>query len=129
MTVSQAGYHILMVLSIVDGKYDKIEGQVILDYLSRTYGEGFDLDVENEKIKKLGKDKIADHFAHAARVFKEKADEDQRLEFLTFAVDLVTADDSISKEEHKIISSLAKSWGIDIQPVLARKVPNPQGEA
>ncbi|MEX0967524.1 MAG: TerB family tellurite resistance protein [Bacteroidia bacterium] len=122
MNLAQSGYHLLMILSIVDGKYQQIEGEVILDFLTKNYDEKFNLDAENRKLTSLKKEKIADHFSKSAKEFHLHSTTPQRLDLLTFMIDLATADGSITKEERKIITSLAKSWSIDIEPIFSKKL-------
>ena len=72
MNLVQAGYHLLVILSIVDGEYSNIEGEVILDYLTRNFDSTqFNLDTENRKIKALDKSQIADFFSKAASHFRQ----------------------------------------------------------
>jgi hypothetical protein len=39
-----AGYHMLMILSQVDGDFDKSEGKIIVDYLKDAFPYRFNLD-------------------------------------------------------------------------------------
>ena len=50
MNLAQSGYHMLMILSVVDGKYQVAEGKVIVNYLTKNYESEIDIDKENQAI-------------------------------------------------------------------------------
>ncbi|MDQ3073337.1 MAG: TerB family tellurite resistance protein [Bacteroidota bacterium] len=118
MNLAQSGYHMLMILSVVDGQYAVPEGKIIVDYLARNYQEDIDIDRENEALLDVTKEQIPEHFKEAAGHFLEISTEEQRIDFLAFAYRLVQADGHMASEENKILSSLAHFWNIDIKPLL-----------
>jgi tellurite resistance protein len=118
MKLAQAGYHMLMILSIIDGEYKIEEGKVIVEYLHKSYNTQLNLDDENKALLNIAKDQLATHFKNAAQTFKVLSTPDQRQDFLTFAHRLIQADGNFANEENKVLSSLANSWKIDIEPLL-----------
>ena len=118
MNLAQAGYHMLMILSIIDGEYKIEEGKVIVEYLQKSYNAQLNLDDENKSLLGIAKEQLAQHFKNSAQSFKVLSTPDQRQDFLTFAHRLTNADGTIAAEENKILTSLANSWKIDIEPLL-----------
>lgn len=89
-----------------------------MEFLHKHYDEGFDMDAENKVIKKLKREDIAPHFKKVAVAFYKKSNEQQREDLIRFAIELVTTDQKISDEENKIVTALAKSWGIDLRELI-----------
>lgn len=118
MNIAQSGYHMLMILSVVDGHYSATEGKVIVDYLMKNYQLDIDIDKENQILLSVEKDKLPEHFKKAAENFHQNSTEEQRLDFIVFAYRLVQADGAFATEENKILTSLANYWNVDIDPLL-----------
>jgi uncharacterized tellurite resistance protein B-like protein len=125
MNIAQAGYHMLMILSVVDGQYAVAEGKVIVEFLSKNYQLDIDIDKENQALLEVPKEQIPEHFKDAAAAFLDNSTEDQRIDFIAFAYRLVEADGRMAVEENKILTSLAHFWAIDINPLMdEEKVKN-----
>lgn len=118
MNIAQAGYHMLMILSVVDGQYAVAEGKIIVDYLAKNYQLDIDIDKENQTLLDVQKENIPEHFKKSAGHFLENSDEEQRVDFIAFAYRLVQADGRMATEENKILTSLAHFWNIDIKPLM-----------
>jgi uncharacterized tellurite resistance protein B-like protein len=118
MNIAQAGYHMLMILSVVDGEYEVSEGKIIVDFLAKNYSSDIDIDKENQSLLEVPKEQIPEHFKKSASDFLENSDEPQRLDFIAFAYRLVQADGRLAAEENKILTSLAHFWNIDIRPLM-----------
>ena len=118
MNIAQSGYHMLMILSVVDGQYAIEEGKIIVDYLTKNYDLDIDIDKENQALLEVEKDHIPEHFKKEAADFLENSNEEQRLDFIAFAYRLVQADGNMAIEENKILNSLAHFWNIDIRPLM-----------
>lgn len=116
--LAKSGYHMLMILSVVDGKYDVAEGKVIVTFLTKNYDADFDLDRENKALLDIPKELIPEHFKESAAEFLHHSTEEQRLDFIAFAYRLTQADGNVAAEENKILVSLSHFWGIDIQPLM-----------
>ncbi len=118
MNLAQSGYHMLMILSVVDGKYQVAEGKVIVNYLTKNYDSGIDIDAENQALLEVEDHHLPEHFKTAADSFLHHSTEEQRLDFMAFAFQLVHADGRVVREENKILKSLSHFWNIDIKPLL-----------
>ncbi len=105
-----AGYHMLMILSEVDGTFAKPEGKVIVDYLKKAFPFRVDLDREMEELSALPKSDYFLHFNNAMNDFYEDSTEKERNSFLKLAVKLANADKKITNEENKYLKELFFAW-------------------
>lgn len=110
MNKAIAGYHLLMILSQVDGDFDVSEGEVVVKYLKETFPFHVDLDNEIEFLCTLPMDKFMDHFIKAMNDFYDDSTEDERTHFLDFAVKMVMADQVLTKEENIYLNALYNAW-------------------
>jgi hypothetical protein len=105
-----AGYHMLMILSEVDGKFSKSEGKIIVDYLKKAFPYKLNLDNEMEELSALPKADYFLHFNNAMNDFYEDSTPKERNSFLNFAVKMVKADNKITPEENKYLKELFFAW-------------------
>lgn len=105
-----AGYHLLMILSQLDGDFDVAEGDVIVRYLERTFPFRVNLDNEIEFLCTLPQEKYMEHFEKAMNDFYEDSTEDERNDFLDFAVKMVTADHDVTADENQYLKFLFDAW-------------------
>lgn len=105
-----AGYHMLMILSQVDGEFDKREGKVIINYLKDSFPFHVNLDNEVEVLSSLSKEDYFLHFNNAMNDFYEDSIPQERVDFLNFAVKIVKADRKITPEENKYLKELFFAW-------------------
>jgi hypothetical protein len=110
MNKVMAGYHMLMILSQVDGEFDKSEGKVIIKYLKDAFPFHVSLDNEVEILSALPKEDYFLHFNNAMNDFYEDSVPTERLDFLNFAVKMVGADKKITPEENKYLKELFFAW-------------------
>ncbi len=110
MNKVMAGYHMLMILSQVDGDFDKTEGKVIVNYLQDAFPYRFNLDHEMEILSSLPKEDYFLHFNNAMNDFYEDSTAEERTSFLNFAVKMVKADKKITVEENKYLKELFFAW-------------------
>lgn len=110
MNKVMAGYHMLMILSEVDGEFDKAEGKVVLKYLKESFPFHVDLDNELAILSALPKEDYFLHFNNAMNDFYEDSIHQERVGFLNFAVKLVKADKKITPEENKYLKELFFAW-------------------
>ena len=82
---SIAGYHLLMILSSVDGEFAPAEGMKIQEYLAEEFPFRVNLDNELDVIATLKPEEWKDHFEFHARCFMEDSEENERAKFLDFA--------------------------------------------
>ena len=105
-----AGYHLLMILSAVDGVFAPEEGMKIQEYLSEEFPFRINLDNELEVISTLQPEDWKDHFEFHARCFHEDSTENEREQFIKFAKSLIKADHEVREEEHRFYKLLKNLW-------------------
>ncbi|QOR74427.1 TerB family tellurite resistance protein [Cruoricaptor ignavus] len=110
---SIAGYHLLMILSSVDGEFAPEEGMMIQEYLAEEFPFRMNLDNELEIIATLHPEDWKDHFEFHARCFYDDSTEDERKKFVQFAKTLIKADDSVSNDEHRFYKLLKNLWNYE----------------
>lgn len=109
---SIAGYHLLMILSSVDGEFAPEEGLYIQKYLADEFPFKMDLDDELDIIATLHADEWEKHFDFHAQCFLEDSDEKERKSFIKFAKSLIKADDNVDDMEHKYYKKLKSLWKV-----------------
>jgi len=105
-----AGYHILMILSAVDFRFNVQEDKVIRDYLEQEFPFRVNLDREMAVISNLLPDEWEKHYLKAIEDFYDDSTEDERNKLLGFAIELSKADEVITKEENHFLNLLFESW-------------------
>jgi len=108
-----AGYHLLMILSSVDGEFAPEEGMKVQEYLAEEFPFKINLDNELETIALLQPEQWKDHFEFHARCFQDDSTEEERKKFLKFAKSLIKADDEVSDREHQFYMLLKNIWKMD----------------
>ncbi len=108
-----AGYHLLMILSSVDGIFAPEEGMLIQQYLADEFPFKINLDNELETIATLQPEQWKDHFEFHARCFYDDSTEKERKNFAKFAKSLIKADDEVTEREHQFYILLKKIWKLD----------------
>ncbi|WP_332021021.1 tellurite resistance TerB family protein [Kaistella sp.] len=107
---SIAGYHLLMILSSVDGEFAPAEGLKIQEYLAEEFPFKMNLDNELDAIAVLQPEQWKDHFEFHARCFFDDSTEKERKDFLHFAKSLIKADDEVTEREHHFYRLLKNMW-------------------
>ncbi len=107
-----AGYHLLMILSAVDGEFVPEEGMKIQEYLAEEFPFHINLDNELEVISTLQPEDWKDHFEFHARCFHDDSTEKERVDFVKFAKSLIKADNLVREEEHRFYKLLKNMWNI-----------------
>lgn len=105
-----AGYHLLMILSAVDGVFAPEEGMKIQEYLAEEFPFRMNLDNELETISTLQPEDWKDHFEFHARCFFDDSIEKERKDFIKFAKSLIKADNEVSEDEHRFYNLLKNLW-------------------
>ncbi len=108
-----AGYHLLMILSSVDGEFAPEEGMLIQEYLAEEFPFKMNLDSELEIIATLQPEEWKDHFEFHARCFLEDSTEKERKDFAKFAKSLIKADDEVTEREHQFYKLLKNMWNLN----------------
>lgn len=107
-----AGYHLLMILSAVDGVFLPEEGLKVREYLIEEFPFRVNLDNEMEIISQLKPEDWEEHFEFHAKCFEEDSIPKERKKFIAFAKELIKADDEVSNEEHRFYKKLKEMWGM-----------------
>ncbi|MGC4128278.1 MAG: TerB family tellurite resistance protein [Bergeyella sp.] len=105
-----AGYHLLMILSSVDGVFAPEEGMKIKEYLEEEFPFRINLDNELDIIANLNPEDWKDHFEFHARCFMEDSTEEERERFIKFAKSLIKADNEVTEDEYRFYKLLKKLW-------------------
>lgn len=109
---SIAGYHLLMILSSVDGEFAPAEGLKIQEYLAEEFPFRMNLDNELDVIANLQPEEWKDHFEFHARCFLDDSTKEERQNFIKFAKSLIKADQQVSDDEHRFYHLLKNLWKI-----------------
>lgn len=110
---SIAGYHLLMILSSVDGEFAPEEGLMIQQYLADEFPFKINLDNELDVIATLQPEQWKDHFEFHARCFFDDSTEKERKHFANFAKSLIKADDEVTDREHQFYELLKTIWKLN----------------
>lgn len=105
-----AGYHLLMILSAVDGKFSIKEDLVIEKWLEEEMPLRVNLDKETEALSALKQEDYMIHFQKCMADFYEDSTEEERNKFIKYAIELAKADKNISSEENVFINELFNEW-------------------
>jgi hypothetical protein len=115
MSRAVAGYHMLMILSAVDGKFNGKEDKVIRKYMEENYGGLVDLESEMAIISALPPEDYPVHFNNAMNDFYIHSNKTERNHFLDMATRLVAADKKISPKENLFLNELFSAWEEEIE--------------
>jgi len=107
-----AGYHLLMILSSVDGEFAPEEGMLIQQYLADEFPFRMNLDNELETLALLRPEEWKDHFEFHARCFYDDSTAEEREKFIQFAKSLIKADQVVTETEHTFYKLLKNTWNI-----------------
>ena len=111
---SITGYHMLVLLSEVDGYFDDAEKAVVEEYIRKNFPIPINLETENKVLATLPKELFMEHFIKVANDFYFDSNEDERIRFLDFAFKLMHADAAISREENTFIDALYTQWDMGV---------------
>jgi uncharacterized tellurite resistance protein B-like protein len=110
-----AGYHLLMILSAVDKRFNASEDMVIREYLEKEFPFHVSLDNEMDLISNLKPHEWEPHFLKYMDDFYDDATPEERNNFIQFAIELSKADDVITVEENHYLQLLFDAWNHDEQ--------------
>ena len=105
-----AGFHLLAILSNVDGNITDEESEIAGRYISRHFRDEFLPKQEMEFLKQLKKEDYFFHFKKCMDLFYSKSSVNERAELVRFAVDMVKADRKITSEENLFLNELLSGW-------------------
>ena len=105
-----AGFHLLMILSRLDGNFTDEESEIAARYISKYLGNDFHIENETGILKSLSKEDYFHHFKKCMDNFYSKSSANDRAELIRFAVDMVKADNKITTEENIYLNELLMGW-------------------
>jgi uncharacterized tellurite resistance protein B-like protein len=107
---STSGFHMLMILSRVDGNFSEEESEIAARYISKYFGNDFQIEKEAAFLKLLTRKNYFQHFKKCMNNFYSKSSAHDRAEFVKFAIDMVKADHKITSEENVYLNELLAGW-------------------
>ncbi len=110
MNRTEAGFHLLISLSLSDGRSSDTELSVVSDFLENAFSGKIDLIKEQAFLKALPTEELESHFAEVASRFYAISEPEDRYLLLDFAMKVVMADQEMKPEENKLINQLYDSW-------------------
>jgi len=113
MNKTESGFHLLMILSKADGKIEKSESHVLLDFLEKNYKEPIDLIKEQAFLRAFPLSEIMPHFIEMAEHFFGISTNSERNKLIQFAMKICMADMKMENQENKFINALYDAWGLD----------------
>jgi hypothetical protein len=106
-----AGYHLLMILSVVDNEFTLAEDSVVAAYIKENFPLAiFSFDNEVAELSALNPDDYYIHFEKMMQDFYEDSTEKERMELINFAITLTKATMPITKEENLYLNELYNAW-------------------
>lgn len=105
-----AGYHLLMILSAIDFRFNPEEDKVIRSYLEQEFPFHVNLDREMGKISNLKPEEWEQHFIIYMNDFYDDATKEELDDFFNFAIRLVKADQIITAKENHFIKLMYNHW-------------------
>jgi hypothetical protein len=105
-----SGFHLLMILSHVDGNFTNEESEIAARYISKFFGNDFQIEKESGFLKSLDKKDYFRHFKKCMDSFYSKSSSHDRSELIRYAIDMVKADNKITSEENVYLNELLSGW-------------------
>jgi uncharacterized tellurite resistance protein B-like protein len=113
MNKTEAGFHLLMLLSLADGSVHGTEHDVVIDFLNDHFNDNIDLIKEQAFLRALPEEERESHFLETAEHFYSISNEDERHTITRFGMDVVMADESMQVHEDRLINKLYDCWDIE----------------
>jgi len=105
-----AGYHMLVILAGIDGKEDRREHKIIVDFMREYFSKEIDFDYELSFLQTIPEIDYPVHFNNAMNDFYIQSTQEERNHFLDLATRLVAADKNISRKENLFLNELYIAW-------------------
>lgn len=104
------GFQMLVILSNVDGNITDEESEIAGRYISKHFRDEFQLKQEMKFLKLIKREDYFFHFRECMDLFYSKSSQNERVDFVKFAVDMVKADRQITSEENRYLNELLAGW-------------------
>lgn len=110
MNKTVAGYHMLTILSAIDGDSHLQEDKVVLQYIKENFKEAINPEKELNAIQSVDRIDYPIHFNNAMNAFYMDSTAAERTHFLDLAVKVVIADHEVSHFENLFLNELFNAW-------------------
>lgn len=110
---TEAGFHLLMGLSLADGQVQKAESTVILDFLEKHFKDNIEIIKEQAFLRALPSEELNGHLHEVANQLYKLTTPEERNKLIEFAMKVVMADKKMEAKENKLINSIYDAWGLD----------------
>jgi tellurite resistance protein len=118
----EAALRILYLLSSIDGEVNGAEVKIIMAYLKENQAEiNFDHRSVIQNLLFMGKEKAKIEIGISAMYYKESSIQEERINLLDFAANLVAADGKFDLEEIRLFIILGEKWDIDIDKFMKNR--------
>ena len=112
MNKTEAGFHLLLILSYVDGNLHAEESSVIFDFIENNYHENINIIKEQAFIRALPEEELHNHFLETAAQFYKISTYEERNKLIAFAMKVVMADQEMESTENVYINELYDAWDL-----------------
>jgi uncharacterized tellurite resistance protein B-like protein len=112
MNKTEAGFHLLMILSLIDGNIHAEESSVVIDFIEKNYKEELDIIKEQAFIRALPQEELNSHFLETAAQFYKISTVEERHNLIEFAMKVVMADKTMETTENAYINELYDAWDL-----------------
>jgi len=112
MNKTEAGFHLLMILSLADGDMHSDESSIIIDFIEKIFKEKIDLIKEQAFLRALPRSEWNTHFHEVSAQFYKISTYEERNKLIEFAMKVVMADNSMEHSENKYINELYDAWDL-----------------
>ncbi len=113
MNKTEAGFHLLMTLSLADGSIQKAESSVILEFLEKNFHQPIEIIKEQAFLRACPEENLLSHFIETAEQFFKISTSGERNKLISFAMKVVMADEKMDTEENAYINALYDCWGLE----------------
>jgi uncharacterized tellurite resistance protein B-like protein len=113
MNKTEAGFHLLMILSKADGTIEKSESKILLEFLEKNFNDQIDLIKEQAFLRAYPLKNIMDHFLETATHFYKITNSVERDKLIQFAMKICMADEKMEQQENVFINALYDAWGLE----------------
>jgi uncharacterized tellurite resistance protein B-like protein len=113
MNKTEAGFHLLMILSLADGNVHAEESSIIIDFIEKSFTDKIDLIKEQAFLRALPDEEMHDHFLETAAQFFRISTYEERNKLIEFAMKVVMADQNMQSNENRYINELFDAWDLE----------------
>ncbi|MCG9881085.1 MAG: TerB family tellurite resistance protein [Bacteroidia bacterium] len=113
MNKTEAGFHLLMTLSLVDGQIESSESSIVLNFIEENFSDPIEIIKEQAFIRACPEEDRLQHFTETAQQFYSISTPEERNKLIEFAMKVVMADKKMEANENQYINALYDCWGLD----------------